>query len=212
MEKRRRFELATLLLAVVAPLAAFLMWTWLHGWQLVSVQSGSMEPTYHVGSMLVVEPIDASQVQRGMAIVFRDPRDDGRIVTHRVVGRAPGETLQFLTQGDANATADPAPVPARMVQGRVRSEIVGLGLVTDWLRWPRSFVLLVVVPGLLLASGEQRRKKRPTPVHEGPPGDPARAKTVLPARIDMRDAWAYASPGRRAGDRGTRSLTTPARS
>lgn len=198
MERRHRFELASVFLAVVAPLAAFLMWTWLHGWQLVSVQSGSMEPTYHVGSMLIVEPIDASQVERGMAIVFRDPRDDGRIVTHRVLGRAPGETLQFLTQGDANATADPAAVPARMVQGRVRSEIGGLGHVTDWLRWPRSFVLLVVLPGLLLAG--ERWRKHPAPVHEVT-ADSTDAKIVVRPPVDMNDAWAYASHGRRAGDR-----------
>jgi signal peptidase I len=160
MARRRPFEIATVTLAVLAPLTAFLVWTLLQGWQLVSVQSGSMEPTYHVGSMLVVEPIDASQVERGMAIAFRDPRDAGRIVTHRVVGRAPGEILQFWTQGDANATRDPAAVPARMVQGRVRSEIRGLGLMTDWLRWPRSFVLLVVVLGLLLAIGERRKRHR----------------------------------------------------
>lgn len=139
-------------------------------------------------------------------------RDEDLIVTHRVVGRAPGETLQFLTQGDANATADPAAVPARMVEGRVRSEIGGLGLVTDWLRWPRSFVLLVVVPGLLLASGERRRKRHPIPVQEGPSEDLARVKTVIPPRVYTKDVWAYASPGRRARDRGTRSLPTPSRS
>jgi signal peptidase I len=210
MERGHRFELATVFIAVVAPLAAFLMWTWLHGWQLVSVQSGSMEPTYHVGSMLIVEPIDASQVERGMAIVFRDPRDDGRIVTHRVLGRAPGETLQFVTQGDANATADPAAVPARMVQGRVRSEIGGLGHVTHWLRWPRSFVMLVVLPGLLLAGGQWR--KHPAPVHEVT-ADPTDAKIVVRPPVDMNDAWSYGSPGRRAGDRKRRrSLPTPSRS
>lgn len=210
MKRRHPFEVTTVLLAVLAPMAAFLVWTWLQGWQLVSVQSGSMEPTYRVGSMLVVEPIDASQVERGMAVVFRDPRDGERIVTHRVIGRAPGETLQFLTQGDANATADPAPVPARMVQGRVRSEIGGLGLVTDWLRWPRSFVLLMVLPGLLLAGGEWW-KKHPAPVHEVT-ADLADANILVRPPVDMNDAWAYASPGRRVGDRKRRSLPTPSRS
>ena len=103
-----------------------------------------------------------------------------------------------MTQGDANATADPAAVPARMVQGRVRSEIGGLGHVTDWLRWPRSFVLLVVLPGLLLAGGQWW--KHPAPVHEFT-ADLADAKIVVLPQVDMRDAWAYASPGRGVGAR-----------
>jgi signal peptidase I len=51
--------LAVLGVAVALPLATFLVSLWLKGWQLVTVQSGSMAPTYPIGSLLVVEPIDA---------------------------------------------------------------------------------------------------------------------------------------------------------
>ena len=157
-------------IALLLPLTVFLVAAWLFGWQLQSVQSGSMTPTYPVGSLLVVGQIDAGDVQPGMAIVFEDPGEPGRLVTHRVVRTTPAETLQFVTQGDANATADPTPVPARLVRGRVLWHVSHLGSLLDWLQWPRSFVLLVVAPGLLLVALEwrARRQRRLVPVGAAP--------------------------------------------
>ncbi|HEY4226949.1 MAG TPA: signal peptidase I [Candidatus Limnocylindrales bacterium] len=149
-----------LVVALLLPLATFLVAAWLLGWQLQSVQTGSMSPTYPVGSLLVVGQIDAAAVQPGMAITFEDPTQPGRFVTHRVEARAPGEALAFVTHGDANATADAIPVPARLVRGRVLWSVAGLGTVMDWLQWPRSFLVLVAVPGGLLIWLEWRARRR----------------------------------------------------
>ena len=101
-----------------------------------------------------------------MALVFEDPRGSGRLVTHRVVALAPCDALAYITQGDANATRDAAPVPARLVRGRVLWHVALLGTLMDWLQWPRSFVLLVLAPALLLAGLEWRHRghrTRPAP-------------------------------------------------
>ena len=148
--------------ALLLPLAVFLVATWLQGWQLQNVLSGSMAPTYPVGTLLVVEEIDASQVEAGMALVFEDPLEPGRIVTHRVVGPVPADASAFRTRGDANATNDPAAVPARNVRGRVLWSISGLGAVINWLQWPNGFLFFVLTPGVLLLGSEvlQRRRQR----------------------------------------------------
>ena len=146
--------LAILTLVVLLPLAAFLVSVWLLGWQLQSVQSGSMTPTYPVGSLLVITPLDASRVEPGMAIVFEDPQIGGRLVTHRVVERLPGSAILFATQGDATAARDAFPVPARNVRGQVLWHVTGLGSVMDFLQWPRSFILLVLLPAGVLLLGE----------------------------------------------------------
>jgi signal peptidase len=151
--------LAVLTLVVMLPLAAFLVSVWLLGWQLQSVQSGSMAPTYPVGSLLVIAPMDASQVEVGMPIVFEDPEIRGRLVTHRVVEQVP-DAASYFTQGDANASRDPFPVPARNVRGHVLWHVNGLGTVMDFLQWPRSFVLLVVLPLTLMLAGEARSRLR----------------------------------------------------
>ena len=156
--------------AVLLPLATLLVSVWLLGWQLQSVQSGSMAPTYPVGSLLVVGQIDAGDVDVGMALVFEDPTESGRLVTHRVIEVVPGAALQFWTQGDANATRDAVSVPARLVRGRVLWHITLLGNITPALQWPWSFVAFVVVPGALLGLTEwSRRRRRPTPIQ----GEPA---------------------------------------
>ena len=156
--------LGVVAVALLLPLATFLTATWLLGWQLQAVQSGSMAPTYPVGSLLVTAAVDAAHVEPGMALVFEDPAVPGRLVTHRVVAMAPGDELAFITRGDANRAADLAPVPAELVRGRVLWQVTHLGTLLDWLQWPRSFLLLVVGPGLLLAIGELRQRRRP---HEG---------------------------------------------
>jgi signal peptidase len=145
----RSAALAALFVTLV-PLVTFLVSVWLLGWQLQHVESGSMSPTYPVGSLLVTAQVDPADVTVGMPIVFEDPREPARLVTHRVVGIAPGAQLAFRTRGDANATDDPAPVPARLVRGRVLWHVTVLGAVLDWLQFPWSFVLLVVAPGLAL--------------------------------------------------------------
>ncbi len=142
--------LAAAAVALMLPLAAFLVAVWLFGGQLQAVLSGSMAPTVPQGSLIVMAPVDPAGVEPGMAITFADPSDPSRLVTHRVVSTAPGTTLQFITQGDANTDPDAYPVPARLVRGRVLWHVPGLGLVLDWLAWPRGFLLLVVLPGVLL--------------------------------------------------------------
>jgi len=152
--------LGVLVLVLLVPLTTFLVASWLLGWQLMSVQTGSMSPTYSVGSLLVVGQIDAAAVQPGMAIAFEDPSQPGHLVTHRVERLAPGEALAFITHGDANATADPLPVPARLVRGRVLWSVTYLGGLMDWLQWPRSFIALVLVPAVLLSAIELRSRRR----------------------------------------------------
>ena len=143
-----------LAVAVLLPVATFAVAALLLGWKLQPVRSASMEPTYAVGSLLVVEPVDASQVRPGMAVTYADPVGGDRLVTHRVVQRAPGERVAFLTQGDANTFLDPLPVPAREIRGRVRSHVPAMGTVLHALRWPRNALVLVGLPALVLVLSE----------------------------------------------------------
>ncbi len=153
--------LAALAVAILMPLATFLVGVWLFGGQLQAVLSGSMSPTFPHGSLIVMAPVDPADVEPGMAITFVDPAHPGRLVTHRVVSIAPGTALQFVTQGDANATRDSIPVPARLVRGRVLWHVAHLGTVLDWLQWPRSFAVLVLFPAAVLAVLEWHARRRP---------------------------------------------------
>ncbi len=155
--------LAVLVVAVLLPFTAFVVASWLLGWQLQPVLSASMSPTYPVGSLLVVGQIDAGDVQPGMAIAFDDPGQPGRLVTHRVVRVQSENGLFLVTRGDANASDDAFPVPARSVRGRVLWNVPVLGYAVDFLRWPRGFIILVVIPVAALVAAEVLawRRRRP---------------------------------------------------
>jgi signal peptidase I len=156
------------------------------GWQLQVIATGSMAPRIPEGSLAVVEPLDPADVRAGMTIVFDDPSGGGRLVAHRAVKRLPGDPPAWQTKGDANAVADPYPVHASAVRGRVRWTIPRLGTVASALHGPATVVVLVGLPLAVLAATEVMRLRRrrrgadgagPVRVYavrdlSAPPGDP----------------------------------------
>jgi len=69
------------------------------------VTGGSMEPSIHKGSLVLVQPASPSEVQVGDVITFQQY---DQTTTHRVVTIAQSEKgLSFKTKGDANTVADP---------------------------------------------------------------------------------------------------------
>ncbi|HSN05714.1 MAG TPA: signal peptidase I [Candidatus Angelobacter sp.] len=129
----------------VAACVAITLLPVLVGWRPYVVESGSMQPRIDVGDVVLAAPFDRSDDLLGRVVVFADPARPGTTKTHRVVGRNADGTL--TTQGDANPTADSAPVPPGDVRGlaRLRVRFTGLPLV-----WARSGQWLLVI-GLLLS-------------------------------------------------------------
>jgi signal peptidase len=158
--------LAALTYLIVVPLAALFVASWLAGWRLQVVESGSMTPGIPVGSLVVAAPIDPAEIEVGNVVVFDDPEAD-RQVTHRVVTVLDQEGgLYFETKGDANRRPDRAPVPAGNVRGVMRWHIPLLGRGLHSLAWPRGFIVLVAVPLTALLANEiigRRRRARTCP-------------------------------------------------
>lgn len=85
------------------------------GYRPVVVLSGSMEPTYHVASVIYYKAASFDQISEGDPITYRAGEDS--LVTHRVVEKLE-VTRQFVTKGDANPTPDPSPVSYENVVGK----------------------------------------------------------------------------------------------
>ncbi len=96
------------------------------GRKLYCIETGSMEPDYPVGSMVVVENTDFEQLKVGDVITF--VISDNTVVTHRLIGIDP-ETRMLTTKGDNNQIADSSPVSGENVIGRVIAEIPYAGYV-----------------------------------------------------------------------------------
>ena len=95
-------------LTAVVLLMAVVILPGLIGFKSVVVLSGSMEPALHVGDVAVLRPVDSDRLKVGDVITYRSA---GHLTTHRIIRIEEGQSgLAFYTKGDANETADGAPV------------------------------------------------------------------------------------------------------
>ena len=96
----------TALVVLVVLLAILLVGVRLVGIVPYTVLSGSMEPAYHVGSLIYVQKVDPATLEVGDPLTYRMP--DGTVVTHRIIEvlEDGGLERRFRTQGDANEIPD----------------------------------------------------------------------------------------------------------
>lgn len=125
--------ISSILVAVVVLLALLLVGARIVGLQVFTVLSGSMEPTYHTGSLIYVKKVDPYTIEVGQPITFM--LDESTIATHRVVGIVPDEedpsVIRFRTKGDANEAEDGSLVHYKNVIGTPIFSIPYLGYVAD---------------------------------------------------------------------------------
>ena len=113
----------------------------LMGNQLYAVLTASMEPTYPVGSIVVVKQVTPEEIKEQDVITFNLPAFD-HVVTHRVL-QVDSEERQFYTKGDNNPAADPFPVSFDDLEGRVEYGIPYLGHVVSNMRTPGGILVIL---------------------------------------------------------------------
>ena len=113
----------------------------------LTVLTGSMSPTSPAGSVVLVKPLDPSQIEEGDIITFQAEPGESTYITHRVIDiENESGQLSFVTKGDANRGADLDPVPAGAVRGRVIYHVPHVGRLAETVRSPLGALALVVVP------------------------------------------------------------------
>lgn len=138
--------LVVLVLALVLPLVA----PKLMGIQMFGVLSGSMEPTFHVGSLVYVKPTDPAQIAVGDPIAFRLNAGSDTLATHRVVAKDE-QAKTFTTKGDANKAQDSAPVAYRQVIGKVVLSVPQMGYVASFVQSKPGVAAIVAALVLAIA-------------------------------------------------------------
>jgi signal peptidase len=125
--------------------------------------SGSMEPTISPGDVVMDEQISPTEAEVGDIVTFRDPEEESKLLTHRVVGirRLNDGRFAFVTQGDANNTQEHWRVPAGGQIGKVIYTVPWVGHVAVFARTRLGWILLIGVPLLLILGEELVRIWRP---------------------------------------------------
>lgn len=166
----------TLMLTVIAAGIALIVVPKAVGGLPLAVLSGSMVPVFDPGDVVVVRPVDPTELEVGDIITFQETSGTPELISHRIIGFAFGsDGREFLTRGDANEAADLAPVKQAQVMGEVWYIVPKVGYVATsmahgWLRTAAD----VVAVGLLLYGGiaissslvGRRRSDRETDAHD----------------------------------------------
>ena len=144
--------ITTVLVALVVVLAVLLVGVRVVGLTPYVVLSGSMEPTYHTGSLIYVKKVDPFTIEAGTPITFM--LDEDNIATHRVVEVVPDETdstvVRFRTKGDANDAEDGTLVHYKNVIGTPVFSIPYLGYVSDYITNPPGMYIGFTVLGIII--------------------------------------------------------------
>ena len=93
-------------MAIAAPL--------IMGFRPVVVLTGSMQPTFPVGSIVYYHKCAFEDLQEGDPITFKA---EDALVTHRIT-TVNGISRTVVTKGDNNPTEDPAPVEENQIVGK----------------------------------------------------------------------------------------------
>ena len=125
----------------------------LAGYQRYVLVGRSMEPTIHKGSLVFDEIVPVGELRKGDVITYIPPVTK-KPVTHRIISvdRGPRGERVFRTQGDNNRDPDLRPFTLNEpTQARVAFAIPYLGWLFILLEMQEARILLIALPGVLLA-------------------------------------------------------------
>ncbi len=162
MSKKIGNIISSLILVVLLAAVSVFVAPKLFGITPMVVLSGSMEPTYPVGSLIFVEKTDPQTLVTGDNITYRLGQTDS-VVTHRVV-RNDEQTKQITTKGDANNSEDMSPVLYSNVVGKAFDVAIPLlGYIGVFMNSAGGYIVIgVLLFALILVSflsGDKNKKR-----------------------------------------------------
>ena len=144
--------ITTVIVIFVVIIAVLLVGVRLVGIRPYTVLSGSMEPTYHVGSLIYVKNVDPFDLKAGDVITYM--LDEDTLSTHRIVEVVPDEedstVVRFMTKGDANDAVDGSLVHYKNVVGKPIFSIPKLGYVANYIQNPPGTYIAIAMGAILL--------------------------------------------------------------
>ena len=124
--------------------------------ELLVVQSGSMEPAIKTGGLVVVKP--AAEYNVGDIITFGTGTRKATVITHRIYEKeVDNGRISYVTKGDANDSSDSNKVLKEDVIGKVLFSVPFFGYVVDFAKTPMGFAFIIGVPAAIIIGDEIRK-------------------------------------------------------
>ena len=126
------------------------------------VSSGSMYPQLAMYDIIVVTGhAQFDDVTIGDIIVFDRPKDEAKVIVHRVVAKVGDDPKVLRTKGDNNQDSIPGtdyPITKENYLGTVAYVIPQVGFITKILQPPINYIIIAVIIGIMVIRQISKRK------------------------------------------------------
>lgn len=148
--------LSTVITVCIVAMALLFVAPKLFGIEPKVVLSGSMEPTYPVGSLIFVEKVTPSELKVDDNVTFY--MQQNTVVTHRIIEINDDQT--FTTKGDNNNSADGEKLTYGQVIGKASEfAIPFLGYIAVFLQSPIGYAIIAALIVMMIASSLLDKKR-----------------------------------------------------
>jgi len=129
-------------------------------YQVMSVMSGSMEPTIPVGSLIVVKPSSSYEVGDIITFLPMNAKTKKENITHRIfsIKQENGNKL-FETKGDANKSPDEELITQDRIIGKHLFTVALLGYVLTYIKTLPGLLFIVLIPSVIIIYEEMKKIK-----------------------------------------------------
>lgn len=126
-------------------------------YKIFTVQSGSMEPTIHTGSLIFVKP----EADYNVGDIITKRTEDPKItITHRIFSKEEVQgKIAFDTKGDANDAPDGEKFTKEGIVGKMILDIPYIGYPVGYAKTTQGLILLIVIPAVIIIYDEMRKIK-----------------------------------------------------
>lgn len=137
------------IITIVIIFAMLMVGVKIFGIQIYTVLSGSMEPTYKVGSLIYVVDVDTDELKKDDVITFKITNNV--IATHRIVEiNEDSNERKFRTKGDANDYVDENFVESKYIIGKPIFTIPYLGYIASFMQTTSGNLITIGISILLI--------------------------------------------------------------
>lgn len=130
-----------ILLVILVAMVVMLVLPRVFGMQPLVVLSGSMEPTYHVGSLIYVADVKPEKLEVGDSVTY-EISEDGTMVTHRII-EIDSTNRCVYTKGDANNVADGGAISYDDIVGKPLFSIPFMGYLAHYFTTRQGTIILI---------------------------------------------------------------------
>lgn len=129
----------------------------LFNYRMFTVLTGSMQPKYNIGDVLLCKEVDVETLEVGDDISYlgKEGSYKNKVITHRIVKieKDKNNELLFHTQGLTNSVEDPV-VKENQIYGKIVRNMGLLSYIHKLISTPGGFYLCIFIPLMILIGSE----------------------------------------------------------